>query len=278
VHRLVLAHLTAVGLTPPQLIRLASDTGCEGLALIAAPAAVDLGGSIHRIDDNPALRRETGQALAETGVTIDVVDGLGLMPDFSLARAETIIDVFGELGTRHYNTVFFDPDENRGRENLHALVEAVEQRRARLSIEFLRLGGSPVASLKDAVALATSRDFAGRLTITVDTLHLARAEETPADVAAIDPALIGLAQICDGKPGWPGDEAYFHEAIFERGIPGEGELPLDEFLRVIPRDFIVSPEVPVKSLRDAGVPVEEVTRRVVDASRRLMARAAAEAA
>ncbi len=109
----------------------------------------------------------------------------------------------------------------------------------------------------------------------IDSLHLARAGETPADVATIDPALIGAAQICDGPAASPGLKEYYYEALFERGIPGDGELPLRAFLDVIPDDVIVSPEVPLKSLRDQGIPIQECARRAVEGTRRLQAAVAA---
>jgi sugar phosphate isomerase/epimerase len=134
-------------------------------------------------------------------------------------------------------------------------------------IEFLRMLG-PVPSLAEAAPLVTSGRFAG-LKLLIDSLHLARAGETPADVAAIDPALIGASQICDATAAWPGMDAYFHEGAHERMIPGEGELPLADFLRAIPADVMVSPEVPMKSLRDAGITVQECARRVLEGTRRV---------
>jgi sugar phosphate isomerase/epimerase len=105
--------------------------------------------------------------------------------------------------------------------------------------------------------------------LTIDSLHLARCGETPADIAALDPALIGAAQICDGPLAHPGQNAYFYEALFQRGIPGEGELPLLDFLKSIPADVLVSPEVPLKALRASGVSIRECARRAVEGTRRL---------
>jgi len=90
-----------------------------------------------------------------------------------------------------------------------------------------------------------------------------------AEIAALDPALIGAAQICDGPLAHPGQDAYRHEALFERGIPGEGELPLLDFLKTIPADVLVSPEVPLRALRASGVSIHECARRAVEGARRL---------
>ena len=268
-HRLALANLTAIGLTPAEIIHLAADIGCEAVALNPGLAAIDLGGPIYRIDNDPARCRETAKALADTGVTIDLVDAFVVTPDFSLALAETVMDVFGELGARLFNVVLTDREEGRGNENMAALCELAMPRGMVMAAEFSALGG-PVSSLAKAVEMATSGRFPG-LKVLIDSLHLARTGETPADIAKIDPALIGGAQICDGPAAWPGLEAYYQEALFERGIPGEGELPLRAFLDVIPQDVVVSPEVPLKSLRDQGISIQECARRVVEGTRRLQA-------
>jgi len=267
-HRLVLAPLTAIGLTPPDFIALAAEIGCEGVALNPGLfTEIDMGGPVYRLDNDPAMRRATARALAETGVTLDLIDSLLVVPGFSLADNEAVLDIYGELGATHANIAVLDEVEGRWSEHLAALCEASVKRGLTPVIEFLRMLG-PVPSLAAAVPLVTSGRYAG-LKLLIDSLHLARADETPADVAAIDPALIGAAQICDAPAAWPGLEAYFHEGANERMIPGEGELPLADFLRAIPADIMVSPEVPMKSLRDAGVSVQECARRVLEGTRRV---------
>jgi sugar phosphate isomerase/epimerase len=267
-HRLVLAPLTAIGLTPPDFIALAADLGCQGVALNPGLfTGIDMGGPVYRLDNDPAMRRATAQALSRTGVTLDLIDSLLVVPGFSLSDNETVLDVYGELGATHANIAVLDEVEGRWTEHLAGLCDAAVKRGMTPVIEFLRMLG-PVPSLSDAVALATSGRYPG-LKLMIDSLHLARAGDTPADVAAIDPALIGAAQFCDAPAAWPGMDAYFHEAAFERVIPGEGELPLADFLRAIPADVMLSPEVPLKSLRDAGLPVQECARRVLDGTRRV---------
>ena len=73
-HRLSLAQLTAIGLTTPEIIYLAADLGCEGVAINPGIINVDLGGPISRLDNDPAMRRATAQALADTGIKMDLMD------------------------------------------------------------------------------------------------------------------------------------------------------------------------------------------------------------
>jgi sugar phosphate isomerase/epimerase len=266
-HRLALAHLTAIGLATPDIVTLAADIGCEGVALNPGMISVDLGGAISRLDKDPVLRRATAQALAATGVTIDLVDAIGIGSTFSLAENAATLEIFRDLGATRLNIVVMDTDMSRVRENLAALCALAQDIGMLPMLEFSGLGG-PVASLRSAAGMAASGEYPG-LKLMIDSLHLARCGETPADIAALDPALIGAAQICDGPLLHPGKDAYRYEALFERGIPGEGELPLLDFLKSIPADVLVSPEVPLKALRASGVSIQECARRAVEGTRRL---------
>jgi sugar phosphate isomerase/epimerase len=266
-HRLTLAHLTAIGLTTPEIVSLAADIGCEGVALNPGTIHIDLGGPISRLDKDPAMRRATAHALAATGVKIDLVDSLGIGPEFALAENAAVLEVFRELGATRFNIVVMDTEMSRVSENLAALCGRARGLGMLPMLEFSGLGG-PISSLKFAAGLAASGRYPG-LKLTIDSLHLARCGETPADIAALDPALIGAAQICDGALAHPGQDAYLYEALFERGIPGEGELPLLDFLRSIPADVLVSPEVPLRALRASGVSIQECARRAVEGARRL---------
>jgi sugar phosphate isomerase/epimerase len=60
------------------------------------------------------------------------------------------------------------------------------------------------------------------------------------------------------------------EAMFERMVPGEGELPLHDILSVLPRDIVVELEVPQRTLALAGISPFDRLRPCVDAARRLL--------
>jgi sugar phosphate isomerase/epimerase len=264
-HRLSLGQLTAIGLTTPEIIYLAADLDCEGVTINPGIIPVDLGGPVSRLDNDPAMRRATAQALADTGVKMDMMEPVALTPDFSFADNKTQLEIFGELGATMFNIAVTDADKTRVEENLAAVCELAQTMKMQPLIEFFDLGGC-VPSLKSAMALIETGRFAN-LKLMIDTLHLARAGETPADVAKIDAALIGAAQLCDGPLAYPGFDEYFYEALYERGIPGEGELPLIELLRIFPPDIIVSPEVPLRALRESGVPIQECARRAIEGTR-----------
>jgi hypothetical protein len=65
-HRLTLAHLTAIGLATPEVVTLAADIGCEGVALNPGTIDIDLGGPISRLDNDPAVGHSPKKAIADT--------------------------------------------------------------------------------------------------------------------------------------------------------------------------------------------------------------------
>jgi sugar phosphate isomerase/epimerase len=103
----------------------------------------------------------------------------------------------------------------------------------------------------------------------IDTMHVVRSGSNAADIAAVDPDYIGYAQLNDTTLQ-PRLDNYMEEAMFERMVPGEGELPLLDILSVLPPDVILEIEVPRRSLALAGVSPVDRMRPCVDAARRLL--------
>jgi sugar phosphate isomerase/epimerase len=88
------------------------------------------------------------------------------------------------------------------------------------------------------------------------------------DIAALDPKLIGYAQMCDAPLVSKGG-TYMQEAMFARMVPGTGELPLREGIAALPADLEFGPEVPMIAEFQAGVAPRDHAARVVAAARQL---------
>jgi sugar phosphate isomerase/epimerase len=112
-------------------------------------------------------------------------------------------------------------------------------------LEFLPILG--VRTLTDAVRAASDVGDP-RVGVLVDALHLARAGQSPADVAALDPALFPYLQICDADAEPPED--LLDEALHGRQLPGDGGLPIAELLAAVP-DVPLSFELRSRALREA---------------------------
>ncbi|WP_218171529.1 sugar phosphate isomerase/epimerase family protein [Streptomyces mirabilis] len=105
----------------------------------------------------------------------------------------------------------------------------------------------------------------------VDTMHVVRSGSEPDDLARLDPGVIGYIQLSDA-PLVPAIPKYMEEAMFERMVPGTGELPLLDVLEVLPRDLVIGLEIPLRAEAMAGVGPHERVGRCVDAACGLLAR------
>jgi sugar phosphate isomerase/epimerase len=99
----------------------------------------------------------------------------------------------------------------------------------------------------------------------IDAMHFFRSGGTAAELAALDPQLIGYAQLCD-VPRKPIVQDYMKEAMFGRMVPGSGELPLAEFVRALPRDVPIGLEIPMLAQAESGIsPYDRLLPAVVAA-------------
>ncbi|WP_280490039.1 sugar phosphate isomerase/epimerase family protein [Nocardia carnea] len=222
--------------------------------------------------------REALMRLDSSDLSIAMGDGFLLNSEAGLDGLERKLEILIDMGATSANTCAFEADPDRRRTPDH--IEDLLGEFCRLAhtagvdvlLEFTPL--SHVPSLAAAADLVKRLDQPN-LRILVDTLHLARAGEGPDDIGNIDRQLIGYCQISDGPMVSENLSAYMNEAMYERAIPGHGQLPLAEILSLLSRDVIVSAEVPLRSLEQAGVSPAERAERIIDSSRRLLARARA---
>lgn len=227
------------------------------------------------IQDRRGLR-ETLSQLDALNLSIAMGDGFLLQPDKGMDVLLRKLDVLAELGATTANTCAYEPEVDLRRnpdyieDLLGEFCQIARAAEVDVLIEFTPL--SHVPSLAAAVELVQRLDQPN-LRILLDTLHLARAGEGPDDIRKIDPQLIGYCQLSDGPRASESLSAYLDEASYERAIPGDGELPLVEVLSLLSRDVTISAEVPLRSLAQAGVSPAERARRILDGSRRLLARA-----
>jgi sugar phosphate isomerase/epimerase len=106
--------------------------------------------------------------------------------------------------------------------------------------------------------------------VIIDTLHMDRAGETPASLAAFDPALIAYVQICDAGPQRPATQPdLMAEARGNRLLPGEGTLPLNAMLDALPQDLTVGVEAPTREV--AALSFVDAAKRAGDATRAFFA-------
>ena len=268
--RIGIENISVFGLPPLDFVNLAADLGCQCIS--TGLISFDFG--VHNyapfsLRDDLALRRELKAVMRDRGVTISLGEGLVIRPDLTVRDHEADLDTFCELGAEVINTVSMDPDLGRTFDELAILTEMVAARGRSTTIELvpsLTIGDLPTALA--AVSHVGRPDFS----LLIDTMHVIRSGSTVAEIAALDPALIGYVQLADA-PLKPRFDSYFEEAMFERMVPGNGELGLLELLTVLPADRVYSIEIPLRSEAMAGIGPHERLSKCVVAARELLAQA-----
>jgi sugar phosphate isomerase/epimerase len=264
--------LSVFALPPVELVDVAADLGCRYIStVVQGQPLVPLGFGPYSLKDDVALRKDLLAAMAHRGVTISLGDGFLVLPGDEMRKFSADLDVLAELGVPWINTVSLDPDLGRTFDQFAALTELAAQRGIQTAIE--PVPGLTVADLPTALA---AREHVGRpdFRLLIDTMHLVRSGSSVADLAALDPEHIGYAQLCD-TTRQPRIDNYSEEAIFERMVPGEGELPLRDILSALPTDIVIELEIPQRSLALAGVSSIDRMRPCVEAARRLLSEVAA---
>lgn len=262
-------HLSLFGMHPLAFIETAAAAGAETVGIQpAAPAPPD-GSAPWSLLGNPALCREVRSRLDDTGLRIGMIDGLTIAPGRSARHYEASLADFARMGVTIGNAVSFD-ELGRTEDEFALLVELARPHGIRILLETC-----PVLTIR---TLAQGADLARRLGddvgLVIDTLHVSRTDEA-ADVALLDPELIGYVQLCDAPAAAPATpELYMDQAMHERQVPGEGELPLAQILAAVPAGVVVSAEVPLRSRRAAGWSDPQCAAAAIAGTRRMLAAAA----
>lgn len=261
--------ISVLGMPPRAYVELVRDLGCRQLSTGLKPMDYNPHGYPRWSLHDAATRGEMIQALDACGVSISLGEGFLVQPQADAREANLPnLEVMAELGVRRINSVSFEPEFQRNVEQFGVLAETAAGFGIETLIEFVPIFAVPdLKTAHELVRQVGRPDFR----ILVDTMHVARCGATPADLAAIDPALIGYVQLCDA-PLTPTNPDYFDEAVHQRLAPGDGELPLQEMLAALPRDRVVGLEIPLRSEAEAGVGPGERLGRCLARARSLMSR------
>ena len=267
-NRLGIERLCVFGMPPVEFVQLAAELGCGWVGIGLSPSGRfnPHGYRDWSLRDDSALRREMRAALADTGVRIGIVEGFAVAPEQDPHAYESDLDLVAELGGNRINVVSLDKDLPRTIEGFAVFADMASKRGLNVSAEMGSLG--PIARIDAGLATVRGVDREN-FNLLVDAMHWFRLGNTVSQLAAVPSGIIGYAQLCDA-PWAARFETYLEEAMFERLAPGEGELPLGEFVRCLPEDIIVSLEIPMRSRAQQGVGPMERLKPCVEAARLLL--------
>lgn len=264
--------LTVVGLPPVEFVKLAESLGCGNISILVQPCPGGFPGypPFDLASDAP-LRRALREALLDSGVTVTLGDGYCVCQGIDIRDlADRQLGAMLELGVKRVNIVSIDPDLSRTLDQYAVFAEhAIGASMEEVVSEF-----APVLTVRDLPTALRAVDHVGRpdFKLLIDTMHFGRTGGTGAELAEVEPSLIGCMQLSDAPS--ISDADYMQEALTDRKPPGGGELPLSDMLAATPRDCIVSLEVPQLARVMAGESMPAIVGQAVEAARALLRRTA----
>lgn len=261
---LSLAHLTAIGLPPPALIRAAARAGFDAVGLRLIRVTDDSPG--YPLMDDPAMMRETRATLAETGLAVHDIEFVRITPELVPRSLEAFLDAGAELGAREVIAAPYDLDLARLADTLGKLSELAALRGVGVSLEFFPW--TVVPSLDVALRLAS--EAGASVGILADSLHFDRSGSSLESLHTAPPDRLRFAHLCDAPVHPPySTEDLLHAGRAERLPPGCGQIDLRAFLDALPPDLPLGLEVPMTA-RTKEIGADAVIGEVMTRTRTLL--------
>jgi sugar phosphate isomerase/epimerase len=252
--------LTIIRATHREMVVAAAAGGFDtvGLRLIAPRP----GDPVHPIEGTNGLT-ELRTLMSDNGITLFDIESLWLSPATQPDALRPVLEICAALGGKNQLVAGNDPEPNRMAANFSAVAELATEFGLKACIE--PTSWCVISRLDQAKDLIR-RAGAANTGIIIDTLHMDRAGETAASLAALDPSLVAYAQICDAVAARPtSPPELMAEARGNRLLPGEGTLPLNAMLDALPRGLSIGVEAPTREL--AGLTFAAAAKRAGDATR-----------
>lgn len=257
--KLCLDSLTVNNTEPADLIRAAKSAGFDLVSLWVQPPSIF---PLQLV--TPAKKIACQVALAETGIEVGPLEVFDLTSAEAIKSYRPALELGAQLGAKTASAINI-------RNTDVALSGALLAQLAELAGEYgLGVTLEPLAMFATAT-LAQARDIVRasgvEAGIVLDAFHVVRKGGTPEDVRAIDPALIGYIQLCDGAIPVSAEQMRY-EASYERLYPGDGDFPLVDLLRDARMDINWGIEAPSKRRAASGMSAESQAKEAIAAVRR----------
>lgn len=230
-----------LGIAAGMLLDVPDPAGCVAVAADAGFGALGL----RFVGDppDPATLRTVRRRLDQTGLQLLDLEMVRFVPDDRAAPVNAqVVEVAITLAPRHLTTVVYHHDMARAVDQLGDLCDRVNPAGVVPALEFLPFSGVRTWAAARQIVEAVGAD---RAAVLVDSLHVTRSGDVAASVEGTNRALVPYVQLCDApaEPADATDEGLYREAVAERLLPGDGGLPLVDFLHALRPDTPLSVEV-----------------------------------
>ena len=262
-HDYSLAHLTALSLSPPELVDAAAAAGYRyvGLRMTKVTAQEPH----YPLAYDPALMRATKTHLAATGIEVLDIELARMTSGDSPRDYLRFLEAGVELGARHVITQLPDSDFSRKTDRFAELCQLALPLGLTIDLEFPSWTETPNLTEATRVLRAADQPNAGLL---IDLLHFARSRSSVDDLRELPTEWFHYAHVCDAPGEIPATTAgLIHTARFERLFPGEGEIDMLGILAALPAGIPFALEIP-RAMLVAQVGAKEHARLAIGAARR----------
>ncbi len=262
-HDYSLAHLTALSLSPPELVDAAAAAGYRyvGLRMTKVTAQEPH----YPLAYDPALMRATKTHLAATGIEVLDIELARITSGDNPRDYLRFLEAGVELGARHVITQLPDSDFSRKTDRFAELCQLALPLGLTIDLEFPSWTETPNLTEATRVLRAADQPNAGLL---IDLLHFARSGSSVDDLRELPTEWFHYAHVCDAPGEIPATTAgLIHTARFERLFPGEGEIDMLGILAALPAGIPFALEIP-RAMLVAQVGAKEHARLAIGAARR----------
>ena len=266
-HTYSLAHLTTLGLSPPELTYVAAKAGYDYVSFRLIPLHTP--GEPLYLPGDAAMIRRTRQALDDTGVKMLDLELARILDDLDLNSYLPAMEVAAELGAKHVITSCWTQKRRNHAfhvESFRQLCEMARPLGLTLDLEFPSFSSVPSLALAAEVVRDAGCDNGG---ILVDMLYMHYARVPLAELAALPTRWFRFAHLCDAPAFIPATrDGQIEIARGKRLYPGEGAIDINGILAALPA-VPLAIELP-NTARSAELGPEAYARECLVRSRRYL--------
>src|SRR5437762_8434980 len=179
-HRIGLAALTVLELTPPEMVTCAADAGFDTIGLrLIPPTAEEVQ---HPMVGDTTLVRETARRIADTGVPVLDIELFRLKPETNVEDYRAAVETGARLGAREVLLAGNDPDEVRLTDRFAAFCDMAHEFGMGANLEPMPWTDVKNFAQAARIVAAANRQNAG---IVIDPIHFDRGGSRADEIAAV---------------------------------------------------------------------------------------------
>ena len=261
-----LAHLTMLGVPPPQLVETASKAGYRYVSLRPIPVGAP-NEPLYPLGTDRALLARTKAAMAATGVGLLDIEVARIVKGVTPRSYLPALEAAAELGGRHVLSSAWCDDRPYILDFFRELCDLAQPFGLTVDLEFVTWSG--VRTLDEAVDVVRDarRANAG---IVVDTLHFDRCHAELEKLSALPREWFHFAQISDAPATYSTErEELIRIGRAERLYLGEGGIDVESILSRLPQ-VPLSIEIPNTAKLESLGP-EQYARLCIETARSFLA-------